>query len=202
MQRRAPTGASPTLSSVNFLDISNVDVWSIPGADLQLPCRDLLIPSGEAHTVARELERRGSTFVGTETYDGLRIEAGLPMWGIDALPGAFPNESGFTGSIDFSKGCFLGQEIITRIFQLGPRTQIMGMRFNTAPPPAGSSLVVSDGPVIEATSTGWCPRSNAPGGLANVPVDFASSGAEVFLLGSPEEPIGVLVDVPFTATQG
>ena len=50
-------------------EISDVDVWSIPGADLQLPCRDLLIPSGEAHTVARELERRGSTFVGTKGQD-------------------------------------------------------------------------------------------------------------------------------------
>jgi len=179
-------------------DIDGSEVWSIPGHDIGVPCRELLVPTESVDTVSKELERRGATVTGTSLFDGLRIEQGLPMWGVDGSIEDFPNEAGFQGSINFSKGCYLGQEIVNRIYQVGPRSQLFGVSFTTLEPPEpGASLVITDGPVIQLTSAGWCPTHNIFGGLAIVPTPFATPGMEVTLLGHPDHAIGALCAIPF-----
>lgn len=62
--------------------------------------------------------------VGTdEGYERLRIEAGEPKWGTDVDEGTIPHESGLVpASVDFTKGCFLGQELVARIDSRGGNT--------------------------------------------------------------------------------
>lgn len=53
-------------------------------------------------------------------YESLRIKAGEPAWGLDVGEGAIPQESGLVGlTVDFDKGCFLGQELVARIDSRG-----------------------------------------------------------------------------------
>lgn len=53
-------------------------------------------------------------------YDLLRIAAGEPAWGSDVDDGTIPHESGLVPvSVDFTKGCFLGQELVARIDSRG-----------------------------------------------------------------------------------
>jgi folate-binding protein YgfZ len=55
-----------------------------------------------------------------EAYARVRVEAGEPEWGVDLAAGAIPQESGLVGvSVDFDKGCFLGQELVARIDSRG-----------------------------------------------------------------------------------
>ena len=179
-------------------DIGGSEVWSIPGHDVGVPCRELLVSTESIDAVSTELERRGATVTGTCLFDGLRIEQGLPMWGVDGSIEDFPNEAGFQGSLDFSKGCYLGQEIVNRIYQVGPRSQLFGVSFaELEPPEPGASLVINDGPVILLTSAGWCPTRNINGGLAIVPSPFATPGLEIALLGQPDHAIGTLCTIPF-----
>ena len=59
---------------------------------------------------------------GTE-YEALRIRAGEPRWGVDVDEGTIPQESGLVPvSVDFDKGCFLGQELVARIDSRGGNT--------------------------------------------------------------------------------
>lgn len=55
--------------------------------------------------------------VGTaDAYTRLRVEAGEPAWGVDVDEGAIPQATGLVGvSVDFDKGCYLGQELVARI---------------------------------------------------------------------------------------
>lgn len=56
-------------------------------------------------------------------YERLRIEAGMPAWGRDVDEGTIPHESGLVPvSVDFDKGCFLGQELVARIDSRGGNT--------------------------------------------------------------------------------
>lgn len=58
-----------------------------------------------------------------EEYDRLRIGAGEPRWGVDVDDGTIPHASGLVpASVDFSKGCFLGQELVARIDSRGGNT--------------------------------------------------------------------------------
>jgi folate-binding protein YgfZ len=56
-------------------------------------------------------------------YEHLRITAGEPRWGVDIDEGTIPHESGLVPvSVDFDKGCFLGQELVARIDSRGSNT--------------------------------------------------------------------------------
>lgn len=53
-------------------------------------------------------------------YELLRIGAGEPRWGVDVDEKTIPQESGLVGStVDFTKGCYLGQELVARIDSRG-----------------------------------------------------------------------------------
>ena len=71
-------------------------------------------------------------------YERLRIVSGEPRWGVDVDEGTIPHESGLVPvSVDFTKGCFLGQELVARIDSRGGNT------------PRNLRLVRSDGPMGE-----------------------------------------------------
>lgn len=58
-----------------------------------------------------------------EDYERLRIGAGEPRWGVDVDEGTIPHASGLVpASVDFTKGCFLGQELVARIDSRGGNT--------------------------------------------------------------------------------
>ena len=58
-----------------------------------------------------------------EEYEKLRITSGEPRWGVDVDEGTIPHESGLVPvSVDFTKGCFLGQELVARIDSRGGNT--------------------------------------------------------------------------------
>lgn len=48
-------------------------------------------------------------------YDALRIERGIPRYGVDYGEEHNPLECGFWGSVAFDKGCYLGQEVVARL---------------------------------------------------------------------------------------
>ena len=49
-----------------------------------------------------------------------RIHAGLPAWGAELVPGLLPPEAGLDATaISYDKGCYLGQEVISRMKKAG-----------------------------------------------------------------------------------
>ena len=53
-------------------------------------------------------------------YERARVEAGEPFWGVDVDDRTIPHESGLVSvSVDFDKGCFLGQELVARVDSRG-----------------------------------------------------------------------------------
>lgn len=58
-----------------------------------------------------------------EEYESLRVSAGEPAWDVDVDESTIPHESGLVpASVDFTKGCFLGQELVARIDSRGGNT--------------------------------------------------------------------------------
>jgi len=58
-----------------------------------------------------------------DEYESMRIAAGVPKWGVDVDEATIPHESGLVASsVDFDKGCFLGQELVARIESRGANT--------------------------------------------------------------------------------
>jgi tRNA-modifying protein YgfZ len=77
-----------------------------------------------------------------EVVDVRRIEAGLPLWGVDVSDESFPFETPLARVIDYNKGCFIGQEPLARVRARGnPSRLLRGLRVAGSAAPARGSRV-------------------------------------------------------------
>ena len=124
----------------------------------------------------------------------VRIEAGEPVMGIDIDERTIPQEAGVvSASVDFAKGCYLGQELVARIESRGRvNRHLRGLRIEgAAPPPAGSDVVAGDRTIGSLTSVAASPslalsvglallrREAEPGHQVDIRWDGGSASAEV-----------------------
>lgn len=95
------------------------DVTVIRSDDLVLhPGFLLLVPRDVASAFAAALLARAGaalTAVSGEALEAARIEAGMPRYGKDLSEDHHPLESGLWSSVSFTKGCYVGQEVIARL---------------------------------------------------------------------------------------
>jgi folate-binding protein YgfZ len=80
-----------------------------------LPAVDLLAPAGEAEALRATLLAAGAAPLEAEDLEALRILGGRPRWGAELDGSRLPMEAGLTReAISFSKGCYVGQEVVLR----------------------------------------------------------------------------------------
>ena len=93
--------------------------------------------------------------------ESLRIEAGVPRWGYELNEDTLPPEAGLDRThIDYDKGCYIGQEVISRLKSIGHVTRCLtGFVAATAEPlAAGLRLFDPENPTREVgqlTSASW-----------------------------------------------
>ncbi len=93
---------------------------------------DLFIPVERRDEVLARLGELGVTPVTAEEFETARIEAGVPREGVDAGEEYIVLETGLAEAISYTKGCYLGQEVIARIHWRGqPARQLRGLRLDT-----------------------------------------------------------------------
>jgi folate-binding protein YgfZ len=84
---------------------------------------DLIIPRTETLKIAERLstigQQLGARWVGQEALETLRIEAGIPRYGIDITEDNLLLETGLETHVSYTKGCYLGQEIVERVRSRG-----------------------------------------------------------------------------------
>ncbi len=73
----------------------------------------------------------GFRLVGHQAYDRLRVEAGVALLGVDFDAANFPQETGLEDlAVSYTKGCYLGQEIVARIhYRGGVNRHLRGLTF-------------------------------------------------------------------------
>jgi folate-binding protein YgfZ len=96
---------------------------------------------------------------GAEALESLRIEAGIPRYGAELGEDTLPLEANLLNALSFSKGCYVGQEIVERVRSRGHvNWQLAGVVVDAGQPPApGEKLLLEEGEVGEITSS--CPST-------------------------------------------
>ena len=83
--------------------------------------------------------------VDASDYEAHRIALGVPQGGVDFSYGdAFPHETDMDqlSGIDFTKGCYVGQEVVSRMEHRGTaRTRAVPVRYDGAAPQAGAAVI-------------------------------------------------------------
>jgi tRNA-modifying protein YgfZ len=128
--------------SVNSLRIVRHDRLGLPGYDLVLPASDAESAQSrdregaDAPNLLDRLVKSGSVRAGLATFNVLRIEAGIPMDGIDIDAERFVVEVGRTQqAICYTKGCYLGQEPIVMARDRGHLNRLLVGVVSDAPEP-------------------------------------------------------------------
>lgn len=102
----------------------------------------------------------GAELVDATEYEAHRIALGVPRGGLDFMYGdAFPHETNMDrlAGVDFDKGCYVGQEVVSRMQHRGTaRTRSVRVLLDGPSPEAGATIVAGDKPVgtIGSTSGG------------------------------------------------
>ncbi len=178
------------------------------GVELACAMRDaeklyssLLARAGEQEPVAAALRtsdpsslkrRVGLTRVGWHAFNIARIEAGTPLYNIDFGPESLPAETGVLNDrVSFTKGCYLGQEIVARMHSRGhPKQCLVAFRLDRvidqatgepSLPSCGTPVLDADGtPIGAVTSAAVAPMLGAaPVCFAQVKWEQSKPGTQV-----------------------
>jgi folate-binding protein YgfZ len=125
-----------------------------------------LVPEALAQKTADNV---GAELNDSTVYDAHRIASGIPRGGHDFIYGdAFPHETNMDRlyGVDFDKGCYVGQEVVSRMQHRGTaRTRTVRVLIDGGPPESGTSVLAGD------KSVGTMGSSADNIGLATVRID-------------------------------
>ena len=117
---------------------------------------DLVVGRDEAGAVRDAFRTQGIEPVGPAAAEIRRIRRGDPRMSVDFDAGALPVEAGLDRAVDATKGCFLGQESVARVRNLGHARTVLRHVTCVAALSAGDEVVTGDasaGVVTSATPT-------------------------------------------------
>lgn len=162
------------------------------GFDLAAP-RDRL-PDAVGSPAAREVP-----WVGLHARETLRIEAGVPRYGLDMDADTLLLETCLDHAVSFTKGCYLGQETVERIHSRGHvNRRLVGLKVNGGTVPAPQDSVLDqDRDIGRVTSAAASPRLGCPVALGYVHRDHTAPGTPVTIARGDTRVPAVVAALPF-----
>ncbi len=197
----AGPGAAAALSELAAEGVSSLELnrsiqASIAGASLTILRSDFLkLPGYELIADARDKAalwtalETAVTPIGTEAEEAVRIEQGIPVYGQELSEDYNPLEAGLIDQISFSKGCYIGQEVVARLNTYKKvQKYLMKLTWDTGVPVAPGAKLMLDGKQAGlVTSSAVSPVDGAGVGLGYVRKAQATAGTRLAVEGGSEE---------------
>ena len=142
----------------------------------RLPLAFLIVaPIEEKDQLVAQLESAGAAPADAEEFRVFRIEHGTPRYGDDLSERFLAQEANQPHALNFSKGCYLGQEIVERVRSRGQVHRVlMPLLLDTKTPPSpGSKLQIGEAAAAEITSSAYSPALDKVVALAYVRTEHA-----------------------------
>jgi len=160
---------------------------------------DIHLSAGSKDAVRTTLLAAGATPIAGETFTALRIEAGIATQ-TDELDDVLALEANLAPeAVSFTKGCYLGQEVMARIDARGHVNRVLvGLTLDgEAPAVRGSILRVSDKDVGRITSSAISPALGKPIALAYLRREHSTPGTAITVRGESGERPAIVAALPF-----
>jgi tRNA-modifying protein YgfZ len=161
---------------------------------------DVFVDRAKAARFMSAAGEAGTVPLDVTTADAIRLEAGVPLFHRDMDEETIPLEAGIESrAISFTKGCYVGQEVIIRVVHRGHgrvARKLVGLLVDgTQAPEAGAVVRAGDRDVGRVTGSALSPALRRPIALAYVHRDFVAPGTSVTVAGAPAE----VTALPFVA---
>jgi folate-binding protein YgfZ len=161
---------------------------------------DFVVKADEANNLWEALQGAGAQAVGYDALETLRIEAGLPRYGVDMDESNVVTETTLDDAVSYTKGCYIGQEIIARIKYRGHvAKKLAGLAFEqTAKVEAGAIIKSSDDKEVgRITSVTDSPRLRRTIALGYLKYDYLAPRTSVKIIAGAEELPAQVTELPF-----
>jgi folate-binding protein YgfZ len=163
---------------------------------------DLVCGQDAAVDLWDALTQAGARAVGFDAFEVLRVEAGEPRYGVDVNETNVVLEAGQEDeAVSYTKGCYIGQEIIARIHWRGHvAKRLAGLLLaDERELEAGAKVRSVDGREIgRITSNVFSPQLNRRIALAILKYDYLQAGTQVSVVAGEEERAAEVAELPFT----
>jgi folate-binding protein YgfZ len=168
-------------------------------SDAGEPGYDVYVESPYADALKAELASADVAELDASTAETLRIEAGVPLFHRDMDEETIPLEAGIESrAISFTKGCYVGQEVVIRVLHRGHgrvARKLVGLTLDGSRAPASGAIVrAGEREIGQVTSSTMSPALEKPIALGYVHRDFVAPGTKVSVDGASAE----VVALPFT----
>jgi folate-binding protein YgfZ len=157
---------------------------------------DLILNTTRAVEAWNKFVAAGARPVGHDAWETLRVEAGVPRYGQDMDDATVVTETNLDEAVSYTKGCYVGQEIIARIKYRGHvAKKLRGLLFDGPISLEAPAVIISsdDKEIGRVTSTTISPHLGRRIALGYLKYEFSSAGTEVRLNGHTAR----VVDLPF-----
>jgi glycine cleavage system T protein len=161
---------------------------------------DILVSADQATSLWDSFVDAGARPVGHEALDRLRIEAGVPRYGIDMDESNVVTETGLDEAVSYTKGCYIGQEIIARIKYRGHvAKKLVGLSFQRPIKIDEDARIKSadDKEIGRITSHTLSPHLGCTIALGYVKYDYVAPGTEVRVTSSQGDLQAKVAQLPF-----
>lgn len=161
------------------------------------------VPSDQVATVWQALSQLDGLFpVGHTALNMLRVEAGIPWYGLDMDEDRIVLEVGLDRAISFNKGCYLGQEVVERASARGRMNrQLIGFLLQSEAqdilPTRGDRLFKEDKEVGWLTSITTSPTLGRPIALGYVRREYSEPGTRLRIDRPDADMIAEVTKLPF-----
>lgn len=180
--------------------LADVDAIASGNDEFGVSAIDLFVDAEKKSEVLDSLREAGLIQVEDDILETMRIEAGVPAFGVDMDQDTIPLEAGIEDrAISQTKGCYVGQEVIIRVLHRGHGRVARRLVGFTLPkggqiPPRGERVGSGERQIGSVTSSTWSPALARPIALGYVHRDFAVPGTAVEV----GEQKAVVAALPFT----
>jgi folate-binding protein YgfZ len=187
------------------VDIGGAPVLAVRSAEPGVDGFDLVVNADAASDLRARLRGAGAADVGLEAAETTRVEAGRPLFPVDMDADTIPLEAGIESrAISFTKGCYVGQEIIIRVLHRGGgrvARRLVGLVLEpgAAAPSRGTAIAAGDRVVGAVTSAVLSPAVDRAIALGYVHRDFSDPGTGLRVGPAGSGTSAVVTALPFTA---
>ena len=198
-----PAELPTQLAHHGMINLEGAAVCVVRASHAGEPGFDLIIPNAAVESIARRLTDSGNQFgvrwVGHEAQNLLRVEAGIPRYGIDFSEENLLLEVGLDHAVSFTKGCYLGQEVVERIRSRGHvNRKLCGLSLDgQTPAESGDAIQLERKEIGRVTSSVVSPRLKRPIALGYLQKPFWNAGAPVTINRAGAQIHAVVTALPF-----
>ena len=158
---------------------------------------DVLVNAEVAEQVWEAMAEAGATPVGIDAFNAALVRHGIPRHGREMGDAYNPLEAGLIGTVDFAKGCYIGQEVIARLdtYEKVQRYLVRLSFSEDADVSEGAGLELDGRNVGKITSLATIPSTGQLVGLGYVRTARAIPG-ETLELAAPASGAAKIMDLP------